>query len=112
MKVNKTFGIILLIAVVLGISYLIYSSNKKGKTIAAAINSGIPPDIATAAANSANSSRAFMALGVPEESAILLSVGIPVGKENYQCKDSKTGAVYDGPCTQVDANNGWVTSSK
>lgn len=98
--------------IVLGIIYLIYQQNKKEKIKQAAVNSGIPLPIATAASQSSDPNRALRSLGVPAEVANLISSGVPVNAEIYQCKDSRTGAIYDGPCTAVDANNGWVTSSK
>lgn len=101
--------------IILGIIYLIYQQNKKEKIKQAAVNSGIPLSIATAASQSSDPNRSFRSLGVPPEVANLLSSGIPVGKEIYKCThtDSKGNqTTYDGPCTSVDANNGWVTSSK
>lgn len=111
MKVNKTFGIILLIAVILGVSYLIYISNKKAKVVAAAVNSGIPADIAITAANSSNVARSLMSLGVSESAANLISSGVSASKELYKCTHTD-GTVKDGPCSEVDANNNWTTSSK
>lgn len=111
MKAGKTFGIILAVLIVLGVIYLIYSSNKKGKIATAAINLGIPPEIAINAANSSNPERAFRSLGVPATVASSLASGTPMNAEIYKCVDSKTGAEYAGPCTTVDANNGWVTKS-
>lgn len=104
--------IIFSVIIILGIIYLIYKSNKKEKIKLAAINSGIPVSTATNIANSSDSKRAMLSLGVPESVATLISLGTGVqNAEAYKCTHTD-GTVKDGPCTTVDANNGWVTSSK
>ena len=118
MKTTNTILIIVGVIIILGIVYLIWNSNKKEAIKHAAINSGIPPKIATDVANSTNPQRSLRSLGVPSDVATLISLGTSVQTSNteiYKCSwtDPKTGAVTtkSGPCTQVDANNGWVTSS-
>lgn len=119
MKTTNTLLIIIGVLIIAGIIYLIMKSSKKESVKQAAINSGIPPEIAKSVAESSDSKRSLMSLGVPESVATLISLGTSVttsGKEIYQCKwtDPKSGSetIKDGPCTAVDANNGWVTSSK
>lgn len=100
--------------IILGIIYLIYKANQRERIKQAAIQSGIPVAIAESVSQSTDARRALSSLGVPTEVATLISLGTSVtaNAETLKCTDSKTGAVYDGPCTQVDANNGWVSSSK
>lgn len=119
MKTTNIILIVIGVIIISGIIYLIWKANKKESIKQAAINSGIPPKIATDIANSTNPERSMKSLGVPDSVATLISLGTsvttPSGKEIYQCKftDSKGNVtVKDGPCTSVDANQGWITSSK
>lgn len=107
--------------IILGIIYLIFKANQREKIKQAAINSGIPADIAASASRSTDPARALRSLGVPTDVATLIGLGTSVqqikeDKDLYKCTwtDPKSGAVTtkDGPCTEVDANNNWVTSSK
>lgn len=113
MKTN-TLIIIVSVIIILGIIILIVKSNKKESIKQAAINSGIPATIATDVANSSNAKRSLLSLGVPENAATLISLGTGIQNiEGYHCDftDPKTGVVTTiaGPCTQANANQGWVT---
>lgn len=114
----KTINIVIIvfgILIISGLIYLIAKSAQRESIKQAAINSGISPTIATNVSQATDSRRALMSLRVPNEVATLISLGTSVqGKEIYKCThtDSKGNiTTYDGHCTQVDANNGWVTSS-
>lgn len=106
--------------IILGIIYLIFKANQREKIKQAAINSGIPADIAASASRSTDPTRALRSLGVPTDVATLIGLGTSVqnltDKDLYKCtyKDPTSGAITtkDGPCTEVDANQGCVTSSK
>jgi len=121
MKTTNTVIVVIAVVIIIAIVMYIVKSSKKQSILTAAINSGIPPQIANDVANSSNPKRSFQSLGVPESVATLISLGTSVtssgtGKEIYQCKwtDPKSGAttIKDGACTLADANQGWVTSSK
>lgn len=115
MKNTNLILIIIGVIIISGIIYLIWKSNKKEGIKQAAINSGINPSLAKDIANSTNPERSMRSLGVPESVATLISLGTSVSSVDYKCTfTDKNGNVTtkDGPCTQVDANNGWVTSSK
>lgn len=110
----KTNTLILAVGtiIILLIIFMIVRSNKKESIKQAAINSGIPADIADNVANSTDAKRSLLSIGVPESVATLISLGTSVqNKEEYKCTHTD-GTVKDGPCTTVDANNGWTTSSK
>lgn len=119
MKTKNTLIIVIGIIVIIAIIYFIIDSARKESIKQAAISSGIPPKIANDVANSSNAKRSLLSLGVPDSTATLISLGTSIQNtqtEIYKCTytDPKSGAVTtkDGACTQVDANNGWITSSK
>ena len=114
----KTINIILIvlgILIISGLVYLIAKSAQREQIKQAAINSGIPVAIANNVSQSTDPTRALRSIGVPTNVATLISLGTSVqGKEIYKCTHTdKNGntTTYAGPCTAVDANNGWVTSS-
>lgn len=78
MKTTNTVIVILAVVIIIAIVMCIVKSNKKSGILNAAINSGIPPKTASDIANSSDSKRSLLSLGVPESVATLISLGTSV----------------------------------